>query len=213
MSDDDSSPAPGYIELGKPARWMSAGASLIALASTTAYIVWPRSAVVVAPQCAGGTDCGVVVSAVPEAAVLIALITVCAAFALTAATGIVYTFTFGGGSVAPAAAKQVPKPPARSEPVTPEVPQDATAQDPDRLALARWNELPVKLQGAAARLAEDEWGMELTDLQLATKEVRRLPPPARNSPYWATFAVPGKGDLTVRLYTGGRAGGTHARTE
>lgn len=213
MSDDRTSVS-RYVELGTRARWLSTFGSLIALAGAVAYVAWPRSAVVVAPQCAGGPDCGVVVSVVPETAIVIALIAVSAAFALTAATGLVYIFSFGGGSVTPAQAevKPVEKAPADAESVLPAAPASGDAHTTDRHALALWNKLPEKLQVAAAGYAEDNWGMELTALQLATTEVKRKEGRG-NPPYWATFEVPEQGRVTLKLYTGGRGGGSHVRVE
>lgn len=201
-------------DLSAGKRWLAALVATAAFAGAGFYIAWPRSMVVVAPQCTGGTDCNVDVSAAPEAAVVVALLVIAAAFSLTAVTGQIFAFSFGGGSVAPtrSEAKKVDKVPGDAEPVTTEEPAGEAPADPSRHALALWNKLPENLRAAAAIYAEDNWDMSLTEVQLATKDVFRRGSGRGNHPYWATFASP-KGNVTLKLYAGGRSGGTHASAQ
>jgi hypothetical protein len=206
-------------------RVLAAVVSVVVFLGAGLYVVWPRSVVVVAPQCTGGSDCAVTVSATPEAAVILALLVISAAFALMAVTGEVFSFSFGGNSVTtrPSEVKQVSGAPKDATPVEPEartapggVPaeQSATSQHDDaaRRALGLWNVLPAHLQAAAAEYAEDNWDMDLTQVQLATREVKKRRTGKGNHPYWATFETP-DGNVTLKLYRGGRGGGTYASAE
>ncbi|WP_146237546.1 hypothetical protein [Georgenia satyanarayanai] len=204
-------------------------ALLVALAAA-GYVVWPRTARVVAPQCVEGGDCAVTVSAPVDSIIVSALIISVALFALMGITGFAWTPSFGNGTGlsavrAPQAESVAAIPegvPARASELDDFLlngesaseseagPRPGRSVDTDRVhsllrtlnSTSLWNEVPEDMQKVAVDFAAERWGISEAELRQSLVEVAHEGGQG-NKPYYVKFDI-GEGPNVIKLTKGGR---------
>ena len=97
VTGDDESSDVKDIRLNTTERWVSGVAAVLVAAAAAAYVTTTRTITTVAPQCVGGTNCAVEVSAPSDSVLLIGLLTLAALFGLMAVTSPPFSITLGNG--------------------------------------------------------------------------------------------------------------------
>jgi hypothetical protein len=207
--DEKANPA-----LTQAIRWASAAVAFCVMVFVALYVLVPRTVTVVAPQCVGGGDCAVNVSASVDSAVVIAGLAFSALFAIMAITGLPFSVMLGNGvGLAPVhqpSAEQVPGTPPDAKPISPqddELPADVAEQISQSAAksLGLWNELPIDLQVSLFDFAATVFNVtNIEDVQLNIVDISRQDGPG-NHAYYVTVKYPNReGTYTVKMSRGGQ---------
>lgn len=205
---------PSDVPLNTGARWGSAAAATVLMVVVVVYSLAPRSVTTVAPQCAGGDDCAVSVTASADPFVAIAMLALVALFGVMAVTGLPFSVMLGNG----AGLTPVPPPP-KVEKVR-AAPPDATPLQVDESdsdagtsslpvaelrSLALWNALPADMhQPLLDWVAEEQGITDPTQVQLNLTEVSRKSGPGNHAFYVSGKTADGQGTWTAKLSRGGR---------